>query len=243
MQDGSVKVTIVGSVIVALGIAVAGYFVGAGFMEGRAQHRFVTVKGLAEQAVRADIAIWPISFATASDDLSQAQAKIEANSALVLSFLTEGGLTSEDVYSQQLEVVDQLAQRYGNSRIQGNRFIITKTLMVRSGNVDVVEKLSNDTGKVVAQGVVLSETTSPTYTYTQLNKIKPAMIAEATKNARTSAEQFAADSGSHVGAILKANQGYFQISPLISSYSRGRETAQIDKMVRVVTNINYLLED
>ena len=49
------------------------------------------------------------------------------------------------------------------------------------------------------------------YTFTKLNDIKPEMVAEATKDARAAAEQFAKDSGADVGGIKDATQGYFSI--------------------------------
>ena len=53
--------------------------------------------------------------------------------------------------------------------------------------------------------------TNISYTFTGLNALKPEMIAEATKNARRSAEQFAHDSGTDVGRIKTASQGYFSV--------------------------------
>ena len=71
---------------------------------------------------------------------------------------------------------------------------------------------------------------------TSLNKIKPQMIEEATRNAREAAEKFAKDSESRLGKIKKASQGQFSIS------DRDPNTPYI-KNVRVVTTIDYLLEE
>ncbi len=242
-QGGSNGGLMIGGLLVAFGIAVSGFFIGDGFLEGRKQTRFVTVKGLAERTVRADIADWPLRFTAAGDDLSMVQDKIEADTNTITNFLVQGGVPKDDIIPQRLEVVDQLAQQYRQGSIQGNRFIITRTVLARSGEVDTLEKLSRDTGDIVKQGVILSDMTGPSFSFTGLNAIKPEMIAEATKNARASAEQFAADSGSEVGAILRANQGYFQILPLVQDRYGMGETAQSDKIVRVVTTIDYLLED
>ncbi|MEM8988761.1 MAG: SIMPL domain-containing protein, partial [Pseudomonadota bacterium] len=234
---------IIGGFLVAAGLALAGFFVGDGFLEGRKETRYVTVKGLAERQVRADVANWPLRFTAAGNELSEVQAKIEADTAAISEFLTDGGVPAADVRPQRLEVVDQLAQQYRSGPIQGNRFIITQTVLVRSSKVDTVEALSRQTGELVKRGVILSDMAGPRYSFTALNDIKPAMIAEATRNARDSAEQFAADSGSDVGAILRANQGYFQILALVNDMYGQGEAGQADKVVRVVTTIDYLLED
>jgi len=76
----------------------------------------------------------------------------------------------------------------------------------------------------------------PDFEYTRLNAIKPALIAEATANARKSAEQFAKDSGAHIGGIRSANQGVVDIS------DRDQGSPQVKK-VRVVTTVEYFLTD
>jgi hypothetical protein len=77
---------------------------------------------------------------------------------------------------------------------------------------------------------------STQFLFTGLNDIKPQMIEEATKNARASAEKFAADSDSELGKIRTANQGQFTIS------DRDANTPYI-KSVRVVTTVDYYLKD
>lgn len=234
---------LLGGFLVAIGLGVAGFFVGEGFVEGRKASHYVTVKGLAEKTVRADVANWPMRFSAAGDDLARTQAKIESDTKAVIAFLTAGGIPAEDIRPQRLEVVDQLAQQYRSGQIQGNRFILNRTVLVRTKQVNVVESLSSDTGPIVREGVVLSDVMGPTYTFTRLNDIKPEMIAEATRSARASAEQFAGDSGARVGSIMRANQGYFQILPLVPDPMSGGEATQIDKLVRVVTTVDYELKD
>jgi len=74
------------------------------------------------------------------------------------------------------------------------------------------------------------------YEFTSLNKIKPQMIAEATKNAREAAGKFASDSESKLGKIKNASQGLFTIE------DRDQYTPYI-KNVRVVTSVDYYLKN
>ena len=94
------------------------------------------------------------------------------------------------------------------------------------------------TGELVTQGIALSESweNRTEFLYTSLNDIKPDMIREATLNAREAANKFAEDSGSKVGKIRKATQGFFNI--------RDRDANTPDKkIVRVVTTIEFYLAD
>jgi len=81
-----------------------------------------------------------------------------------------------------------------------------------------------------------------TYTFTKLNDLKPGMIAEATRNARRSADQFARDSETSVGRLKTASQGYFSVGARDGdecedcSSSGGSSPFQ---KVRVVTTIDY----
>jgi len=146
-------------------------------------------------------------------------------------------------------VSDALAQEYGPERRPTNRFIVRETLMVRSQRPDLVLTASQRIGELAAIGVVVSSGPEyrgpgggPTFVFTGLNKLKPPMIAEATARAREGAEQFARDSHSELAGIRRANQGVFEILPRDQAPGIGAES-QINKLVRVVSTVEYLLKD
>jgi hypothetical protein len=231
--------------VLALGIAAGGWFVGKGFTEARTGDRYVTVKGVSERDVEADLAIWPMSFVATSNKLDEAQAKISGDAHVVIDFLSDAGIPLHEIELQNLQVTDLLAQAYRSGPVQ-SRFIVAQTLVVRSRDVERIAAASQRIGELVKAGVVLSaegqSMQGPFYIFTGLNEVKPPMIAEATKSARAGAEQFAADSGSRVGGIRRANQGLFQI--LARDRAPGlQESKQIRKTVRVVSTVEYLLAD
>jgi hypothetical protein len=233
------------ALIVALGMALAGWFVGDGFYLGRVAERYVTVKGVSERQVRADVALWQLRFVATDDDLGKALASIRASEAGVREFLQRQGLAADQADVLAVDVKDRLADPYRTGPM-GTRFIITQTMMVRSDDPGLVESASQAVGSLVESGVVLAAAggpaTGPTYLFTGLNELKPEMIAEATANARRAGEQFAQDSGSRLGRIRRANQGVFQI--LARDQAPGvSQGGQPDKTVRVVSTIEYYLED
>ena len=231
--------------IVAVGVALGGWFVGRGFLESRAPERFVTVKGVAEQLVKADLALWPMRFVATSNRLSEAQEQIVADTRKVFAFIAANGLPPDAVEVDSLQVNDLLAQAYRSGPIE-SRFIVTQTLIVRTAEVDKVVQASRKIGDLVSAGVVLSNegqsSSGPIYLFTGLNDIKPGMIAEATRNARQAAEQFANDSGSRLAGIRRANQGLFQIQPRDETPGAAQEN-QVMKTVRVVSTIDYALAE
>jgi hypothetical protein len=238
-------VTLLSAAAVGLGIAVSGWFIGHGFFQGRAAERFVTVKGVSERDVLADIALWPLRFVSTHDDLGKAQSKIKENRQQVLAFLEKHGIDATAVEVHKLEVNDLLANPYRNSPAQ-SRYIIAQTLMVRTTDPEKVHNASQRIGELVEAGVILSTMggpdMGPNYLFTRLNTLKPEMIAEATANARQAAEQFAADSGSQLGNIRRANQGVFVILPRDRAAGMRQEN-QRHKTIRVVSTIEYDLKD
>jgi len=234
------------AVAIAVGIAVAGWLIGTGFREGRQLDRYVTVKGIAERTVTADLAIWPLRVVATGDNLAAVQQQMSEQQTAVLGFLNSAGVSAEEIELQNLQVTDLYAQAYRSGPVN-NRFIVAQTVNVRSGNVALIRQTSERVGELVNAGVVLSSEggpsgSSPTYLFTGLVELKPAMIAQATANARQSAEQFAADSGSALGGIRRANQGLFQILARDNAPNT-RQAQQVEKTVRVVSTIEYLLVD
>ena len=233
------------SLIVGLGIAAAGLFIGRGFVEGRASARYVTVKGVSERDVRANIAFWPIRFVATANDLGSAQAAIKKSHEAVVAFLNTHGIDPTLAEVQGVRVTDRWAE-YSSGRDQ-TRYVINQTVMVRSEDPATIDAASQAVGELIDAGVVLAsqggyDGGQPTYLFTALSDLKPEMIAEATANARRAAEKFAEDSVSRIGKIRRANQGVFQI--LARDRAQGvSQAAQINKTVRVVSTIDYYLDD
>lgn len=230
------------SVVVAVGVAVAGKFVGDGFRDGRAADRYVTVKGVAERDVVSDLAVWPVRITETGDDLGATQSRLEQDVDALVVFLVGEGLPQDSILRGRVEVQDLLAQAYRPEGIEKGRYILAQTVTVRTDNVTLVDTAASRIGELVKMGVVFAETGGPTYVFTGLNDIKPEMIAEATKEARAGAQQFADDSGSTVGAIRQANQGVFTIGAP-RGWAEYNADSAIEKRVRVVSTIDFFLRD
>lgn len=237
--------TLVSAAVIAPGLALGGFAVGNGFARARSSDRFVTVKGVAEREVRANLAVWPLRVVGADNDLTAANAKVTKNVAGVREFLARHGVDTSQVQLAEFTVHDALASEYAPDRTPANRYIIRQTMVVRSNQPDKVLAASQQVSELATIGVVVSSGTGesgggPTFVFSQLNQLKPAMIADATARAREAAEQFARDSRSPLGAIRQANQGVFEI--LARDQAPGiSEEGQINKVVRVVSTIDYYL--
>jgi uncharacterized protein len=235
-------------VCLLVGLVAGGWILGSEIKDIRLADRYVTVKGLVERTVKSDMATWPVSFKEAGNDLPQVFAKSEADKTAVLKFFAGQGIVPGEITVGQIKVTDKLANEYGGNNT-GPRYIVEQTVTVQSKDVDKISKAGQKTADLVQAGIVLGGSEGQggiKYKFNGLNALKPDMITEATRNARSSADRFAADSGSQVGSIKSASQGVFSISAA-DSISTGDEgggdsgDASMMKKVRVVATVDYYL--
>lgn len=234
---------VIAGLFIAGGLAAAGYFPGYYYYMTKMNANYVSVKGLSEMDVRADLAVWELRFVVTGNDLPLAQQEMAQKSTIIQTFLTGQGFANEEVNVGSINTNDLLANAYRSNDVNASRYILTQTITVRSASVDLVEKSLSNTGSLIAQGVVFDNQygTPVSYIFTKLNYIKPKMLEEATKNAEASAQEFAKSSDSKVGKIRRANQGVFSILPAEQTMNAS-EMTQINKKVRVVSTIEYWLQ-
>ena len=221
------------------GLVILGLFISNSAVKIKSLDRTVTVKGLSEREVPADIAIWPIKFSEADNDLSHLYAVIQKKTNIIIDFLKSNGFRDDDISISAIAIFDRQAQSYGDSRKIKFRYVANSTISVYSAKVDAVRNTMKKLVELGKQGIAIAGQdyqTKTQFLFTKLNEIKPGMIEEATKNARKVAEKFAKDSNSKLGKIKKARQGQFSIN------NRDSNTPHIKK-VRVVSTLEYYLSD
>jgi len=222
-----------------LGLSSLGYLLGSFAVAVKEYERTVTVKGLAEQEHTADIVIWPIQYTAADNDLGALYATLDENNASIRTFLQSNGLPEDAISLAPPAITDRLAQSYGDGSRAEFRYTATQALTVYSSEIALVRGLMSSLSDLGREGIVFSGAEyhlQPEYLFTRLNDIKPAMIEEATREARAAAIKFADDSNSELGKIKNASQGQFSIS------NRDRNNPHI-KNVRVVVSVEYYLSD
>lgn len=237
MQERSLAAAAVLGVSLALGVAAAGHFVGNALHRARAAERVVTVKGFSEREVAANLAIWPVVYRVTGDDLASVEQRLAESAQKITAFL-RASFPAEEISLSAPRVTDYHALDYVPEKRPAERYAAEATATLRTTDVPALGSAIERSGDLVRAGVALihSFEQRSEYLYTDLETIKPQMIAEATHDARRAAEQFAKDSGSRVGAIRNAQQGFFTIEDR-DRYSPER------KKVRVVTTIQYFLAD
>lgn len=228
------KLRFVPALLVAVAIVVLGLCIKAGIDNFAFRDREVTVKGLAEREVKADLVTWPISYSVAGNDLNTMYDQVSRNNDAIIRFLTSSGISRDEISINPPDTYNAESNQYRSNTFNYN-YSVSSTITVTTGKVDKVRELLNRQSELLKEGIAFSNSYI-NYQFTGLNAIKPEMLGEATKAARAAAAQFAADSESHVGKIKNAYQGQFSIDDSDSS------TPYLKK-VRVVSTIVYYLED
>ena len=224
--------TIVPAAIVALGLALGGLFIALGINKMAVRDRAVTVKGLSTQDVKADYAVWPLSFGLMGNDLPSLYSDISKMHETVRKFLISKGFADKDIKQGNTSVSNNWASYYGDK--PDYHYTINTSVIVSTSNVDLVIANLGCQTELLSRGYIInSEEWALDYQYNGLNELKPQMIEEATKNARAVAQKFADDSNSKLGGIRRASQGQFSVEP--------DQYQPWIKHVRVVTTVDYFL--
>jgi hypothetical protein len=242
MAEGSFvtrNVTLVAAIILAVGIVLGGYLLGDGLRRARMADRAVTVRGLAERNVTADLATWTVSFMAQGTELGAVQTEIDRDERTVTQFFRSAGFPEEAI----ADAGGSVSQYFDSNRGENN-VTINRRIQLRTTDVMRARRAHARQFDLIRRGVAIQEGSGMQYVFTRLNDIKPEMIAQATQDARRGAERFASDSGTDVGGIRTATQGYFSIGPRdgdsVEEGYGGRDSPF--QKVRVVTTIEFYLD-
>src|ERR1700730_13016036 len=114
MEQRTLASAAVLGVLIGAGVAIGGYFVGRGFYMARPGERDVNNNGLVERDVKADLAVWEISYTATGAEINEANDRIEQDRKLVAAFAQSHGFTADEIEIQPTTVTDAFANRLGN---------------------------------------------------------------------------------------------------------------------------------
>src|SRR3954471_12062444 len=224
---------VVSALLLALGLAASGYFVGQGISERGTGRRIISVKGLSEREVPASVATWTIGYSANGNELGEINKKLADSTKAVMAFLKEAGFAETDMAVQPPSLHDTtMDPREKDVPPPPERYKAFQSVLLRTSKVDLIKPALASASNLMISGVLLSGKSEPNYIFNELNNIKPEMIQEATKNARIAAEQFSRDSQTTLGKLRSATQGWFQVE--------NRDAATPErKVVRGVVDVEY----
>jgi len=229
------------ALLVSIGIAAAGYFVGQTMYNANVGINTAEVKGLAERRVEADRAYWKIQYTVSGADrgaISELYERSKADQSRIVSLLLESGFDETEV-SPGVVDYKRMEFRDDDQNLVDEKYLLNGSIEVETNKVQLVSSARSKLNELIALGIDIRNN-APAYYFSGLNDIKPEMLKEATTNARLAANEFASNAGVQVGGIRSARQGGFIIRDVGENYT---DTVKIEKDVRVVTTITFYLTD
>lgn len=224
---------IISALLVSVGVATAGFFIGDGISSRSGGRRIISVKGLSEREVPASVATWTIRYNATGNVVEEINKKLADSTKAVVTFLKERGFDDKELAVQPPSIHDtSMDPRQKDMPPPPDRYDASQSVLLRTSKVDAIKPALASASNLMVNGVLLTGGSQPNYIFNQLNEIKPGMIQEATKNARIAADQFARDSQISLGKLRNASQGWFQVED--------RDAATPErKTVRVVVDVEY----
>ncbi len=225
------------ALILGIAVVLASWIFGNKFYESRFSDRYVSVKGLAEMDVKATLASWTLESRMDGPSFETVKREVNSQANTIFKWLQGKGFQKTEIKIEDVSVSRNYYQQ-GQPPFNGSVRVSLQT-----ENVDLLEEVSGMTTELLDQGVFLSGdhwSNRPRYYFTGVNDIKPELLADATKAALVSAQQFAENSGAKVGDIKYANQGIILLLP----GNRIEESHEFykDKIARVVASLDYYIK-
>lgn len=227
--------------LLAVGIALAGFFISQTLYKAKVALNTADVKGLAERRVEADTAFWVVEYSVSGKskaEIPDLYKQSERDQQKIISVLKASGFSNEEIKPGVINYYKR-EFRDENQKLVEETHSLVGIIEIQTSQVYRVAEGRATLNKLIAEGLNI-QNREPSYYFTKLNEIKPEMLKEATTNARIAATEFATNAGVKVGGIRSARQGGFVIRDVGQNYG---DTNKIEKDVRVVTNVTFFLTD
>lgn len=234
-----------GMVALGLGLVIASLIGAATIRKVKSAGNEIEVTGSFKKQVRSDYAVWKSALAIQGPDLQGASAAVAADAERLRQFLRASGVADSSITAKPLET-EAVYRTSDNGATTSDLlgYKVTQRFEVRSADVARITALSQRANDLIAQGVPLGSS-SVDYLYTQLEKVRGEMLADATRDAKRRAEAIAQAAGADVGAVRSARMGVFQVTPRnsteVSDYGMN-DTSSLDKDVTAVVRVTFAVD-
>jgi len=158
------------ALLLSIGMAVAGFFIGDGISNRSGGRRIISVKGLSEREVPASVATWTIGYNATGNDLDQITKKLGDSTKAVIAFLKERGFDEKEVAVQPPSIIDtSMEQREKDVPPPPQRYSANQAVLLRTTKVDAIKPALASAANLMISGVFLSGKSQPNYIFNQLN--------------------------------------------------------------------------
>jgi len=213
--------------------------VGAGF--AARNDNGITVTGSAKTTATADNVVWTLNVALSSPLVADAVRKVGADVDVVSEYLTNGGIPADALTLGAVSSYANEEYQNGNNTGRIISYRASRDITVRTSDVQLVFKLSQGIGSLLQSGVNVNNY-GPQYYISTLSDLRPQLLEDAMKDAKTRAVAITKAVGGSVGAVQSVKSGVFQVTtPDSTMVSDGGayDTSTIEKTVTSTVSVTF----
>ena len=230
---------IAASLIMALAVGGGLVKVGAGF--AARTDNGITVTGSAKTTATADNVVWTLNVALSSPLVADAVKKVGSDVDAVSKYLTNGGIPASALTLGAVSTYGNEEYQNGNNTGRIISYRASRDITVRTTDVQLVYTLSQGIGSLLQSGVNVNNY-GPQYYISTLPDLRPQLLEEAMKDAKTRAVAITKAVGGSVGAVQSVKSGVFQVTtPDSTMVSDGGayDTSTIEKTVTSTVSVTF----
>ncbi len=224
-----------GLALVAIAFAYGLHEVGNG-IRARDARDVVTVTGSAKRSISSDYVIWDTSVAAQNFSPALAARKLAGWTSSIRTFLISAGVQPAELVVAPIST-ETITDSNGN--LVG--YNLTRSFEVRSSRLDAIVGVIESSSQLVGRNIPLAAQ-SPQFIYTRLADLRPALSAEATKDAINRAKTVVEIAGQKLGKLRSIDVGPFQVTAPGSTQTGdfgSYDTSTRQKDVTSVVNVTF----
>lgn len=213
--------------------------------------RTIQVTGSAKKRIVSDFIEWTATVEATADGRTEAYRILHDNATRTEAFLVEHGVPKDQIWLSSASVDPSYETEYhgtGDNRVERQTlkgYDAVQEIKVRSNDVALIEKMSREVTQLLEQGVTVSSD-APEYFFTKLGDVKIEMLAEASHDARTRAENIVASAGgATLGDLRTADMGVINVNPANStegSWDGNNDTSSLEKDIITIVHATFELK-
>jgi uncharacterized protein len=242
-----------GWLAVAIALVIATYIAAHSWerVKTRPADRTIEVTGSAKKRILSDLVQWSAAVETFDKDRTTASQAMHGHIDKVLAYLEAQGVKKEEIQVSAASTEEKIETEYigsGEERIErqlSKGYTAVQSVMVRSTDVPRVERVSREVTQLLESGVPISSG-DPQYFYTRLGELKIEMLAEASKDARTRADNMVRSAGgASLGRLREADMGVINVNPANStgtSWEGNNDTTTLEKDIMTIVHVTFELQ-
>jgi hypothetical protein len=230
---------VLAAAILSSGLTLGLYKVGGG-LAARAGNA-ITVTGTASENATADNAVWTLNLNESQKTLAASVSTIDASANALKKYLLTGGITEDQIELGPINSNAIMEYVNGNQTGRILSYQAYRSVTVRTKDVQLVAKLSNNIGTLLATGVNVGNY-GPAYYLSTLDKMRAKLLASAMKDAKERATAITEAVGGKVGALVSVSGGPTQVTTK-NSLDRAAggiyDVSTIEKTVNVTLSASF----